>query len=61
MSNWIYNTVYVIEVRDSDGDWIDRDVTFNEDYAHKQGKEFVDVYDDTNEYRVIPVTIKYLG
>lgn len=61
MSNWVYNTVYVIEVRDSDGDWIDRDVTFNEDYAIKLGKEFVEVYDDTNEYRVIPVAIKYLG
>ena len=61
MSDWIYNTVYVIEVRDSDGDWIDRDVTFNEDYAHEQGKEFVDVYEEAADYRVIPVTIKYLG
>ena len=60
MSDWIYNTVYVIEVRDSDGDWIHADVSFDEDYAHEQGKEFVEV-DVTEDYRVIPVAIKYLG
>lgn len=61
IANWVHNTVYVIEVLDSDGDWLDKDVTFNEDFAHEQGKEFVSVYEDATDYRVLPVNIKYLS
>ena len=61
MRDWVYSTVYIIETRDADGDWNERDVCFNEEFAHEQGQELVDTLEDDYAYRVIPVPVKYLG
>jgi len=61
MRHWVYSTVYVIETMDVNGDWSERDVCFNEEFAEEQGIEFVNTLEDTYAYRVIPVAIKYLG